>query len=253
MLFIICSVLMVARATALATGVFVGNARLTYSSSAGHGACGPLVNHHQGMSVGVAPNYWTHSNPNQDPICKQCIDVTYNGQTLNLPVNDKYMGGKANELMLSEPAFRKLAKSSYPWELNGASWKFAECYVEPATTAAPPTEKPIAFDGNGNFGWFASTSKAGACGTAVNATSDLIVGVGEMYFSQINPNGDPICNKCIEASYMKNTIKLKIQDKCAGCQVDTILLSEPAMMKVTGRPKLHLDNVSGASWKIVPC
>jgi len=257
MLFVIFSSLLIARASASsARGVFEGTARLTYSSSAGYSACGPLVNHHQGLYVSIGPDYWTDVNPNEDTICGQCVEVSSNGRTLNLPINDKCAGCRSNELMLSEPAFRRLAGGNHSksaWEIEGASWKFAPCYVEPTTTEAPaPTEKPVVFDGNGHYNWFSSAGE-GACGARVEGETDLVVGLGPMYFSKMinNPNQDPICEKCVEATYNGNTIKLPIRDKCGGCREDTILLSERALAEVTGSKQLDL--VHDASWKIVAC
>jgi len=85
-----------------------GNA--TYYNDAGYGACGTQINAATEMLVAVSYTYWTTANPNNDPLCSGVsVEVTYNGQTITVPVRDKCPSCAAGHIDLSLPAFRQLA------------------------------------------------------------------------------------------------------------------------------------------------
>ena len=53
----------------------------TYYTDAGYGACGTQINAATQLLAAVSHTLWTASNPNNDPLCKKCVQVTYKGKT----------------------------------------------------------------------------------------------------------------------------------------------------------------------------
>lgn len=85
-----------------------GNA--TYYNDAGYGACGTQIDASSQLLVAVPAAYWTTANPNDDPLCQGVsVQVSYNGTTITVPVQDKCPTCDANHIDLSQPAFAELA------------------------------------------------------------------------------------------------------------------------------------------------
>jgi expansin (peptidoglycan-binding protein) len=85
-----------------------GNA--TYYNDAGYGACGTQIDASSQLLVAVPAAYWTTANPNDDPLCQGVsVQVTYNGTTITVPVEDKCPTCDADHIDLSQPAFSELA------------------------------------------------------------------------------------------------------------------------------------------------
>jgi len=85
------------------------NGTATYYDNVGAGSCGTAIDASSQWLVAVSPSYWTASNPNADPLCQGVsVQVTYNGQTLTLPVLDKCAACDSTHVDLSEPAFVQL-------------------------------------------------------------------------------------------------------------------------------------------------
>lgn len=53
----------------------------TYYNDSGYGACGTQINAATQILAAVSHTQWTASNPNNDPLCKKCVQVTYKGKT----------------------------------------------------------------------------------------------------------------------------------------------------------------------------
>ncbi|WP_436519901.1 cysteine/serine endopeptidase inhibitor [Actinoplanes sp. HUAS TT8] len=104
---------------------FTGTA--TYYNDAGFGACGTPINAATEMLVAVSWTFWTTANPNADPLCQGVsVQVTYNGQTITVPVKDKCPSCDATHIDLSQAAFGRFA-STDPANTPGVlpvTWKF---------------------------------------------------------------------------------------------------------------------------------
>lgn len=97
---------------------------MTYYTDAGYGACGTQINASTQELVAVSYQWWTASNPNNDPLCQGIsVEVSYGGNSITVPVEDKCPSCDAGHIDLSEPAFAQLA----PLDLgvvNGITWQF---------------------------------------------------------------------------------------------------------------------------------
>ena len=85
------------------------NGNATYYDSAGYGSCGTQINAATDYLVAVSPAYWTSANPNNDPLCSGVsVQVSYNGQTVTVPVKDQCPGCDASHIDLGKPVFVQL-------------------------------------------------------------------------------------------------------------------------------------------------
>lgn len=86
------------------------NGNSTYYNDAGYGACGTQIDASSQLLVAVPAAYWTTANPNDDPLCQGVsVQVTYNGTTITVPVEDKCPSCDSTHIDLSQPAFEELA------------------------------------------------------------------------------------------------------------------------------------------------
>lgn len=54
---------------------------------------------------------------------------------------------------------------------------------------------------NGDFTYY-NDAGYGACGTEINAQTEMLVAVSYLWFTNPNPNKDPLCkNTCVKAEY----------------------------------------------------
>src|SRR5690242_21744037 len=73
-----------------------------------------------------------------------------------------------------------------------------------------PFDQPI----NGNATYY-NDSGFGACGTFLNAGSEMLVAVPAAYWSTPNPNNDPLCSGVsVQVTYNGRTITVPVRDKC---------------------------------------
>jgi hypothetical protein len=98
------------------------NGTSTWYNDAGYGACGTQINAATDWLVAAPYSYWTTPNPNNDPICALSIEVTYQGQTIRVPVRDKCPSCDAGHIDLSAPAFGSLANRDIG--VINVTWKF---------------------------------------------------------------------------------------------------------------------------------
>ncbi|GAA1715340.1 cysteine/serine endopeptidase inhibitor [Fodinicola feengrottensis] len=94
----------------------------TWYNDAGYGACGTQLNAATDWLVAAPYAYWTTANPNNDPICNLSIEVTYQGNTIRVPVRDKCPSCDASHIDLSAPAFGSLANRDIG--VIQVTWKF---------------------------------------------------------------------------------------------------------------------------------
>lgn len=84
----------------------------SWYNDAGFGACGTQINADTQMLVAAPAALWTSPNPNNDPLCRKSIRVTYNGKTITVPIRDKCPSCASTKIDLSRPAFASLANTS---------------------------------------------------------------------------------------------------------------------------------------------
>jgi len=104
---------------------------------------------------------------------------------------------------------------------------------------------------NGDFTYY-NDAGYGACGTQINAATQMLVAISYKWFTNPNPNNDPYCtnNVCVRVSYNGNTITVPVKDKCPSCDTYHLDLSQPAFQKLA---PLSVGHVYGAVWEFVPC
>ncbi|ATE54350.1 cysteine/serine endopeptidase inhibitor [Actinosynnema pretiosum] len=116
--------------------------------------------------------------------------------------------------------------------------------VLPGTAeAAIPIGQPV----SGNTTYY-TDSGYGACGTWLNASTELLVAVSASYWTTANPNNDPLCRGIsVEVTRNGKTVKAPVRDKCPSCAPGHIDLSLPAFRQLADP---NLGNV-GVTWKFV--
>ena len=65
-----------------------------------------------------------------------------------------------------------------------------------AFSSAVPLDQPFA----GHFTYY-NDAGYGACGQPINAASEILVAVSYTYFTEANPNNDPLCQYCLRVDY----------------------------------------------------
>ncbi|KAM9967788.1 hypothetical protein ACTFIW_001875 [Dictyostelium discoideum] len=97
--------------------------QVTYYNDQGYGACGTLIDANTQFLAAVPPGFWTTANPNLDPVCGKQVKLTYNGNSITLPVRDKCPGCPNNNIDISAPAFIQLIGSLGPGRVS-ITWEF---------------------------------------------------------------------------------------------------------------------------------
>ena len=87
----------------------------------------------------------------------------------------------------------------------------------------------------------------GACGTKINAATELLVAAPAALWTTPNPNNDPLCRKSIRVTHNGKTITVPIKDKCPSCASTKIDLSQPAFSRLANT-SVGIINVT---WQIV--
>ncbi|CAM4079236.1 cysteine/serine endopeptidase inhibitor [Kibdelosporangium persicum] len=106
-----------------------------------------------------------------------------------------------------------------------------------------PFNQPI----NGNATYY-DNSGYGACGTWINAATEMLVAVPASYWTSPNPNNDPLCRGVsVQVTYNGRTITVPVKDKCPSCGSGHIDLSRPAFAQLADP---NLGNIP-LTWKFV--
>ncbi|KAF0498187.1 Non-catalytic module family EXPN protein [Gigaspora margarita] len=84
-----------------------------------------------------------------------------------------------------------------------------------------------------------SLKSLGACGYQ-NTSSNFVVALSSARFNGGNPNKDPICNKTIQVASDSKSVNVMVVDKCAGCNVNDLLLSPAAFSALADLNKGHM-------------
>lgn len=96
---------------------------MTFYNDRGFGACGTPIDASSQFLVAVSFQWWTTANPNNDPLCRGVsVQVTFNGNTITVPVEDKCPTCTADHIDLSQPAFAALAPLS-AGVIDGITWQ----------------------------------------------------------------------------------------------------------------------------------
>jgi len=113
-----------------------------------------------------------------------------------------------------------------------------------AATRAIPIGEPM----TGSMTYY-NDAGFGACGTPVNAATEMLVAVSFQWWTTANPNNDPLCQGIsVQVTYNGKTITVPVKDKCPSCDATHIDLSQPAFEQLA---PLSLGVVNGITWKFV--
>lgn len=111
---------------------------MTYYNNVGTDACGGQIDPTTQDLVAVSHVWWTSANPNTDPLCTGVsVQLTYNGQTITLPVEDACAACDATHIDVSQAVFQQFAPLSVGL-LTGVTWQF----VSSGTPGGPPVPPP---------------------------------------------------------------------------------------------------------------
>jgi expansin (peptidoglycan-binding protein) len=102
------------------------NGNATYYTDSGVGACGTPIDASTQWLVAVPAAYWTTPNPNDDPLCQGVsVQVTYNGETITLPVQDQCPTCDSSHIDLSQPVFERLTGGTDQGDVP-VVWEFVQ-------------------------------------------------------------------------------------------------------------------------------
>jgi ricin-type beta-trefoil lectin protein/rare lipoprotein A (RlpA)-like double-psi beta-barrel protein len=181
----------------------------TYYNDAGFGACGTQINAATEMLVAVSYQWFTTANPNADPLCSGIsVQVTYNGKSITVPVEDKCPSCDATHIDLSQAAFGQFASTdptTTPGVLN-VTWQFVSTNGNGGTT--PPATA------TGQITGLAGKCIGAAGGTLTNGTAiDLYSCVGSPTQQWTMATDGTIQNsgKCMDVAGGATTNGTKVQ------------------------------------------
>jgi len=106
-----------------------------------------------------------------------------------------------------------------------------------------PFGQPI----QGNATYY-DNSGYGACGTWINAGTEMLAAVSASYWTSPNPNNDPLCfGVFVEVTANGRTIRVPVKDKCPSCAPGHIDLSLPAFRALDDPARGNIP----VTWKFV--
>ncbi|KDN87684.1 cysteine/serine endopeptidase inhibitor [Kitasatospora cheerisanensis] len=113
-----------------------------------------------------------------------------------------------------------------------------------SAAAAIPINQPM----TGMATYFTDTGY-GACGTQINAGTQLLVAVPASWWTTANPNNDPLCKGIsVKVSYQGKTLTLPVKDQCPSCASTHLDLSKPAFAQFA---PLSQGIINGITWQFV--
>ncbi|MFE7191684.1 cysteine/serine endopeptidase inhibitor [Kitasatospora sp. NPDC057541] len=111
-------------------------------------------------------------------------------------------------------------------------------------SAAIPINKPM----TGKATYY-NDAGYGACGTQINAGTQLLVAVSHTWWTTANPNNDPVCKGIsVKVSYQGKTLTVPVKDQCPSCDSTHIDLSQPAFARFA---PLGQGVINGLTWQFV--
>ncbi|MFH8384083.1 cysteine/serine endopeptidase inhibitor [Kitasatospora sp. NPDC018058] len=113
-----------------------------------------------------------------------------------------------------------------------------------SASAAIPLNKPM----TGKATYYTDAGY-GACGTQINASTQMLVAVPHTWWTSANPNNDPLCKGIsVKVTYQGKTITVPVKDQCPSCDSTHIDLSQPAFAKLA---PLDKGVINGLTWQFV--
>jgi hypothetical protein len=92
----------------------------------------------------------------------------------------------------------------------------------------------------------------GACGTQINAATEMLVAVSYQWFTTANPNADPLCSGIsVQVTYSSKTITVPVKDKCPSCDSTHIDLSQAAFGQFASTDPNTTPGVLNVNWQFV--
>jgi hypothetical protein len=92
----------------------------------------------------------------------------------------------------------------------------------------------------------------GACGTPINAATEMLVAVSYQWFTTANPNNDPLCTGVsVQVTYNGKTITVPVKDKCPSCDATHIDLSQAAFGQFASTDPATTPGVLNVTWQFV--
>jgi hypothetical protein len=92
----------------------------------------------------------------------------------------------------------------------------------------------------------------GACGTPINAATEMLVAVSYQWFTTANPNNDPLCTGVsVQVTYNGKTITVPVKDKCPSCDATHIDLSQAAFGQFASTDPTTTPGVLNVTWQFV--
>ncbi|XP_055347298.1 papain inhibitor-like [Paramacrobiotus metropolitanus] len=105
----------------------------------------------------------------------------------------------------------------------------------------------LGFEGKATFYYPAM----GACGK-VNTKTEMVMAISHVQYGEhSNPNKAPVCGKCalVKAVDSGEQVKVKVVDRCEGCDSGSIDLSPAAFEKLADKDLGHIE----VTWNYVKC
>ncbi|MGW3039739.1 cysteine/serine endopeptidase inhibitor [Kitasatospora sp. NPDC001159] len=113
-----------------------------------------------------------------------------------------------------------------------------------SASAAIPINKPM----TGKATYYTDAGY-GACGTQINASTQMLVAVPHTWWTSANPNNDPLCKGIsVKVTYQGKTVTVPVKDQCPSCDSTHIDLSQPAFAKLA---PLDKGVINGLTWQFV--
>ncbi|WP_203794920.1 cysteine/serine endopeptidase inhibitor, partial [Actinoplanes derwentensis] len=117
--------------------------------------------------------------------------------------------------------------------------------------SAPAAAVPIGQTQTGKTTFY-NDAGYGACGTPINAATEMLVAVSYTWWTTANPNLDPICQGVsVEVTYNGRTITVPVKDKCPSCAASHIDLSQAAFAQFASTDPANTPGVLNVTWKFV--
>jgi ricin-type beta-trefoil lectin protein/rare lipoprotein A (RlpA)-like double-psi beta-barrel protein len=92
----------------------------------------------------------------------------------------------------------------------------------------------------------------GACGTPINAATEMLVAVSYQWFTTANPNADPLCTGVsVQVTYNGRTITVPVKDKCPSCDAGHLDLSQAAFGQFASTDPNTTPGVLDVTWQFV--
>jgi len=171
---------------------------MTYFNISGTDACGTHVDPATQDAVAVSPRWFTAANSNNDPLCSGVsVQLTYNGQTLILPVMDSCASCDLTHIGVSQKVFQQLAPLSVG-ALSPVTWQFVLSSGQPgpspsgSPSSAPPSGPsspapgPSSAPNSAAVPGRGQVSANGASGSLENYFAPAFSGASSCHFSHQN-------------------------------------------------------------------